>query len=139
MKNVGWVQFFLILIVFGLEGCVSPGTDYATQSAVKPSPLTHGNVQLSLKKGGTTQNEVLEKFGPPNIMTTDGDGNEVWTYQKQATVSKSTSRNSYGTVILFGGSSGSSGFEQSSKTMTLIIKFDKDKRISDFKSLTTEF
>src|SRR4030066_616220 len=113
MKNVGWMPFFLVLIVSSLEGCISPGTDYATQSTVKPSPLTHGNVQLSLKNGVTTQNEVLEKFGPPNIMTTDGDGNEVWTYQKQATVSKSASSNSYGTVILFGGSSGSSGFEPS--------------------------
>lgn len=104
-----------------------------------PSPFTHGNVQLNLKKGVTTQNEVLETFGPPNVATTDGSGMEVWTYQKQATVAKSESENSYGTVILFGGSAASSGFSRSSKTMTLIIKFNGDKTVSDFRSMATSF
>jgi hypothetical protein len=42
-----------------------------------PSPFTHGNVQLNLKKNETTQAEVLEKFGPPNIATIDASGNEI--------------------------------------------------------------
>jgi outer membrane protein assembly factor BamE (lipoprotein component of BamABCDE complex) len=105
----------------------------------KNSPYTHGNVQLTLKKGITTQAEVLESFGSPNITTIDADGNEVWTYQKHATVSKSQESSAYGTVILFGGGEGSSGFEQSSRTMTLIIKFDDSKKVVDFKSMSTSF
>lgn len=85
------------------------------------------------------QAEVLEVFGAPNVATVDSSGQEVWTYQKYATVSKSNQSGGYGTVILFGASGGSSGFEQSSRTMTLIIKFDADKKISDFKSMTTNF
>ena len=57
-------------------------TETINTAETKPSPFTHGNVQLTLKKGITTQAEVLESFGPPNIATIDKDGNEVWTYQK---------------------------------------------------------
>jgi outer membrane protein assembly factor BamE (lipoprotein component of BamABCDE complex) len=111
-----------------------------TTEIASPShnPYTHGNVQLTLRKG-TTQAEVLEKFGSPNIATIDGDGHEVWTYQKHATLAKSKTSDSYGTIILFGGSSRSSGFESSSRTMTLIIKFDENKTIKDFKSMSSSF
>ena len=108
-------------------------------SETKNSPFTHGNVQLSIKKGITTQAEVLEKFGAPNIATIDGSGYEVWTYQKYATVTKSNASGVYATVILAGATSSSSGFEQSSKTMTLILKFDESKKVLDFKSMTTNF
>ena len=104
-----------------------------------PSPFTHGNVQLNLRTNETTQAEILEKFGPPNIATIDSSGHEIWTYQKQATVAKSTEQGGYFTIILLGGSMGSSGFEQSQRTMTLIIKFGTDKKVSDFKSMTTSF
>ena len=100
-----------------------------------PSNLTQGAVQLYLKKGETTQADILEKFGAPNIATIDGQGNEVWTYQRHATVSKSSS--SYGTLILLGGSS--SGFEESSRTMTLIINFNSQKVVTDFKSMYSSF
>lgn len=120
-----------------LVGCASPPS--SMESTVQNSPFTHGNVQLTLKKGVTTQAEVLETFGAPNVATVDSDGNEVWTYQKNATVSKTNENSAYGTVILFGGRSSSSGFEQSSRTMTLILKFDASKKVIDFKSMTTSF
>lgn len=104
-----------------------------------PSPFTHGNVQLNLRTHETTQAEILEKFGPPNIATIDSSGNEIWTYQKQATVAKSTEQGGYFTIIILGGKMGSSGFEQSQRTMTLIIKFGTDKKVSDFRSMTTSF
>lgn len=120
-----------------LVGCASPPS--STESTAPNSPFTHGNVQLTLKKGVTTQAEVLEKFGAPNVATVDSTGNEVWTYQKNATVSRTNENSAYGTVVLFGGSSSSSGFEQSSRTMTLILKFDDSKRVIDFKSMSTSF
>lgn len=103
------------------------------------SPFTHGNVQLTLKKGVTTQEEILNTFGAPNVATNDSDGNELWTYQKHATVVTNTEIDSYGTLILFGGTSSTTGFERSSRSMTLIIKFDSAKKVVDFKSLTTSF
>jgi len=85
------------------------------------------------------QNVSLEKFGPPNVATIDGSGKEVWVYQKNATVSNSSQNNTYWTLILLSGTGVSSGTEQSSRTMTLILKFDKNKRVADFNSMTTSF
>ncbi|HEY9746166.1 MAG TPA: hypothetical protein V6C99_08115 [Oculatellaceae cyanobacterium] len=84
------------------------------------SPLTHGNVQRFIRKGVTTQSEVLERFGSPNITTIDGEGNEVWTYQAHASEGQSSAKNVYGTVALAGAAKRTIGFSQSSKTMTLI-------------------
>lgn len=103
------------------------------------SALTQGNVQLNLKVGQTTKAEVLEKFGSPNITTRDGGGQEVWSYQRMATVSQSSSSSSYWTILLTGQSKSADGFSQTSRTMTLIIKFDKQDVVSDFRSRTSDF
>lgn len=128
----------ILFIALLSSGCATSTTNNEA-TPTQPSPFTHGNVQLTIKHNITTQAEILEKFGPPNIATVDSSGKEVWSYQKHATVSKSSVTNAYGTVILFGVSGGSSGFEQSTRTMTLIIKFDENKKVVDFKSMTTSF
>lgn len=130
-------RIFVIALLTTLGGCAT--NQASTGNSGPNSPFTHGNVQLTLKNGVTTQAEVLETFGAPNVATVDSAGNEVWTYQKNATVSKANESSAYGTVVLFGGSSSSSGFEQSSRTMTLILKFDASKKVIDFKSMTTSF
>ena len=38
----------------------------------KPNTLTHGMVQMTLRVGVTTQQEVIENFGGPNVTTIDG-------------------------------------------------------------------
>jgi outer membrane protein assembly factor BamE (lipoprotein component of BamABCDE complex) len=115
-------------------GCVSnkPVT-------TRNSELTHGNVQLNLKVGETTQTQVLEVFGAPNITSIDGSGQEVWTYQRAATVAQSSSSSGYWTILLAGGGRSSSGFEQTQRTITLLIKFNQDKVVSDFRSRSSEF
>jgi len=130
-------KILIFLAISTLVGCASIPSNM--ESTTPNSPFTHGNVQLTLKKGVTSQTEVLEKFGAPNMATVDSEGNEVWTYQKNATVSISRDSSAYGTVILAGGRTSTSGFEQSSRTMTLILKFDATKRVIDFKSMTTSF
>jgi outer membrane protein assembly factor BamE (lipoprotein component of BamABCDE complex) len=110
------------------------------------SELTHGNVQLNLKLGETSQTQVLEVFGAPNIASIDGSGQEVWTYQRAATVFQSASSSGFWTVLLTGPSAllggqsqEASGLEQTQRTMTLIIKFDDQKIVSDFRSRSSEF
>lgn len=103
------------------------------------SPLTQGNVQLNVKVGTTSKSEVLEVFGAPNITTRDGSGQEVWSYQRHATVSQSKEKESFWTILLVGGASRTSGFSQSMRTMTLIIKFDAKDVVSDFRSRTSDF
>lgn len=121
--------------VVGLSGCVLPEP---TADEIN-SQLTQGNIQLNLKKGVTTKAEVLEKFGAPNITTRDGAGREVWTYQRAAQVSRSSTRAGYWTIILAGQSGRNSGFKSSSRMITLIIKFDSKDVVADFRSRASNF
>lgn len=136
MKHSLWLAF----LCTGLSACVAPPS-HVPESNSK-NQLTTGQVQISLQKDVTTQTEVLEAFGAPNLVSLSGDGEEVWTYQKNATVAASNSSSAYGTIILFGASTKTAGFEQSSRTMTLIIKFKVMggiKRVSDFSSRSSSF
>jgi len=103
------------------------------------SQLTQGNVQMNLIVGQTTKAQVLEHFGAPNITTRDGSGREVWTYQRAAQISQSSSKSGYWTIILAGQSARSSGLETSSSMLTLIIKFDQHDVVNDFRSRTSKF
>lgn len=103
------------------------------------SALTQGNVQLNLKVGQSTKAEVLEVFGAPNITTRDGNGQEVWSYQRHATVSQSSSKSGFFTILIAGAGSKASGFSQTMRTMTLIIKFSPEDVVADFRSRTSDF
>lgn len=132
------LSILMLTTVLALTGCAGSQTQQSAQQT-SHSPFTHGNVQLTIKPNTTTQAQILEVFGPPNIATTDTSGNEVWSYQKNATITTSIENSTYGTVLLAGGKTTSTGFEQSSRTMTLIIKFDGSKKVIDFKSMTSSF
>lgn len=130
MKTIATLGLVMVCAL----GCAKP-----QPVTTRNSELTHGNVQMNLKVGETTQTEVLEVFGAPNITSIDGSGREVWTYQRHATVSQSSSRGGYWTIVLAGGGGTASGSETTSRTMTLIIKFDESKVVSDFNSRTSNF
>jgi len=134
------VNILIAIIGFSLTACAVPGPQQPTLN--EKDSLTTGQVQITLKKDITTQAEVLDVFGSPNLVTVTGDGLEVWTYQRHATVGSANTSSAYGTIILFGGSSRTAGFEQSSRTMTLIIKFKEIggvKRVFDFSSRSSSF
>jgi len=118
----------------------------AKTDAAPNNELTHGNVQMNLRVGETTQAQVLDVFGAPNITTIDGSGQEVWTYQRAATVEQSLKTSGFLKILLIGqttsaagGSRETSGFEQTQRMMTLIIKFGKENVVTDFRSRASEF
>lgn len=127
----------LVALSACLSGCVNviPPEPLSTRN----SPLTQGNVQMNVRTGVTTKAQILEIFGAPNVTTRDGQGREVWTYQRQATVSQQSSQEGYWNVLLFGQTESASGFETSSRMITLIIKFDADDVVSDFNSRASNF
>ena len=127
----------ILLIGLGLvmQGCVPPPQPLSERN----SALTQGNIQMNLVVGQTTKAQVLDNFGAPNITTRDGSGREVWTYQRAAQVSQSSSRSGYWTIILAGQNSSASGFESGSRMFTLIIKFDSGDVVTDFRSRTSDF
>ena len=136
--KIKFIKYALILSSMGLTACVQ----VPSISSDSPNLLTSGQVTLSLKKFQTAQTEILEKFGAPNLVTSSSDGEESWTYQKHATVASASSASGFATIILAGVSTTKSGFEQSSRTMALIIKFKEIngvKLVSDFSSRATSF
>ncbi len=126
---------------------------YAANAKEKETPnqLTHGMVQMNLRVGETTQGQIIESFGAPNITTIDGSGQEMWVYDRHATVSYDKSSGfSIGLLLGAGGGDvgggGGLGFgsrksksTSSSRSMTLIIKFDRNKVVSDFQSRSSSF
>jgi hypothetical protein len=133
----------------------------ATSSTEKVSPLSYGTATGMVKKGVTTQQQLLELFGGPNVMTTDKEGEEVWMYDKTATSVSSNLKLSgaqdrqgeahalaqfFGIPLVGGiGISDASEKEQSHhnsnaeetrtssvKNLTFIIKFNPDKTVKEY-------
>jgi len=128
--------FALALAAAGaLAGCATAPAPVDQRN----SPLTSGNVSMNLVVGQTTQAQVLEVFGAPNIVTMDGARNAVWSYQRHATVAQASGSSNYWTIVLFGGGQYAEGFQQTQRTITLIIKFDAKNVVSDFRSRTSDF
>jgi len=118
-----------LALSFFVCGCVA-----SVQPAQK-SNLTPGMAKTKIIKGQTTQSEVLEVFGAPNIVTQNKSGNEVWTYDK-ASVEKSGS-DAYGTIILAGLSAARSS--ATSRTFTLMIEFDNNEVVKDYSYRASSF
>jgi hypothetical protein len=140
-----------ILIVGAAILALSGGAFAQKAAGDSANTLTHGMAQMTLHVGTTTQVEVLETFGAPNITTLDSQGQEVWVYDRQATVTSSGSSGFSIGMLLGGGGGGVGGggglgfssskskSSQTQRTMTLIIKFGADKKVSDFKSRSSSF
>jgi outer membrane protein assembly factor BamE (lipoprotein component of BamABCDE complex) len=98
---------------------------------LQDTKLTVGTVQKEIRKGMSGA-EVAEALGAPNIVSTDEQGREVWIYDKISTERVYSEGSGYGTLILVGvlGSVGASSTSQ--QTLTIIIKFDNEKKVRDF-------
>jgi hypothetical protein len=110
-------------------------------------PLTDGMISMTLRKGVTTQAEVLKVFGAPNIVTRDGDGRAMWTYRRHSVITRaSAAQGSVGAggagssaIVGIAASGYASDASQTNSSMTLIIKFDAEDRVADFQSLSSQF
>lgn len=108
--------------------------------------LTVGTVQREIRIGMSATN-VAEALGSPNIVTTDGDRQETWIYDKIS--SEVAYSRSSGTVVglIFGnsaaglgaGSKSAGATASSQRTLTVIIKFDGDNLVRDFSYHTSRF
>lgn len=132
------MKYFMTALALGLPlaGCA---TANVAPVDARNSALTQGNVQLNLRVGETNKAQVLEVFGAPNITTRDASGFETWSYQRHATVAQASESSNYWTILLLGGGQSAAGFSQTNRTMTLIIKFDSNDIVSDFRSRTSDF
>lgn len=130
---------------------ICSGAPVASYAADEPNTMTHGMVQMNLRVGQTTQFDVLETFGGPNVTSIDASGQEVWVYDRHATVTSDSSGGFNIGLGLAGGGDGVGGggllgfgkkkskSSSSSRTMMLIIKFNDQKVVSDFRSRSSSF
>ena len=132
-------RFYLLSgILFGaliLSACMKHPTD---QSPGNPSNLTVGTVQKSIKIG-MPASDVAAILGSPNIVTTDENRREVWIYDKVSSNRVDTANSRYGTLIILGGSTSQNESSSTQKTLTIIIKYDEDKKVRDFSYNFTQF
>ncbi|WP_372916554.1 hypothetical protein [Sandarakinorhabdus sp.] len=126
----------ILAMSVALAGCMTNAPGPVDQ---RTNTLTQGNVQMNLAVGKTTKAEVLSVFGAPNITTRDSNGSEVWSYQRHATVSQSSAGSNSWTILFAGGNKSVAGFSESTRTATLIVKFDAKDVASDFQSRMSEF
>jgi hypothetical protein len=88
--------FAIIVITFFVASCYMPPPPLPQQQLPRqelPAPesrsevqqrasaLTPGMIGKNIQKGKTTQAEVMEIFGPPDMVTRSGSG-EMWGYDK---------------------------------------------------------
>ena len=90
-----------------------------------------GTVQREIKVG-LDQAAVIEALGSPNIVSTDAQRREVWTYDKISSDRVETQSGIGGTIIIFGGSKSSAASSSNQRTLTIIIYYDEEKKVRDF-------
>ena len=100
--------------------------------------LTVGKVQGEIKEGMDAAS-VAQILGSPNIVTTDEQRREVWIYDKISSNRVDTSSSIGGGIIIFGGGMGSRSSSSTQRTLTIIIKFDEQKKVRDFAYNYTQF
>jgi hypothetical protein len=145
-----YLSLSLLAAALSLSGCMSA---IQHRDAVRDMPvdrLTVGTVQKEIHLGMSGA-EVIATLGAPNIVTTDEERREVWTYDRFATeIVHSSSGASFSPFVLGSGGSmlgaASGGLSQSAgaasrsqRTLTVIIRFDEQKKVRDFAYHASQF
>ncbi len=123
------MQVLSTLLVLLLAACATTSSDQAN------SNLTYGMIKSKVKKGRTTQAEIIRIFGSPNIVSKNKKGLEVWTYSRQSTRAKSGG--GFGTFGIVGSSSAYSNTSTSS--FDFIVTFDKKDIVVDYSVVSAKF
>ena len=126
-----WIALGLCLSVVA-AGCASE------KAEIKEDRLTVGKVQGEIKVG-MPASQVAELLGSPNIVTTDDKRREVWIYDKVSTDRVDAASSSYAGLIILGTRSSDSSSSQRQRTLTIIIKYDEEKKVRDFAYNYTQF
>ncbi len=147
--SMGYILPGLLAILLA-AGCQSAAYHKEQVQDNSTDRMTVGKVQKEIRIGMSGA-EVAEVLGSPNIVSTDEERREVWIYDKIATDrAYSESRGGVSALILGwgGGAAGlgsasaseSAGASSTSqRTLTVIIKFDKEGKVRDFAYHTSRF
>ena len=149
MKNI-WRSLRIIesIVVAALlvSGCTTNWQQPppSERSSLQRDPLSYGAVMATVKKGETTQEDIMRVFGAPNVTTMDGDGQEVWMYDRISNASEVNGWSEARRFTTFFGLETLSAKEggsraSSTQTLTVIITFDTRKKVRDYSARATQF
>ena len=93
---------------------------------IETQKTTLGNVQRMVKKGASNS-DVIEALSSPNIVTTNNDGTETWVYDKVLTESEYVQGQNSGVAV------------RSTRTMIVVIKFDKNSKVDTVQYRQTSY
>jgi len=127
--------FSFLLCAFLLAGCADASYMRRQVQDDKGDRLTVGTVQKNISVGMPSA-EVAQVLGAPNIVSTDEERREVWIYDKMATDTVYSDSRA-GIKFLTIGQAGAQSTNQ--RTLTVIVKFDKDGKVRDFAYHTSSF
>jgi hypothetical protein len=152
-----------------ITGCMTaPPTPPAAAMATAPaqtvaapaaqsgaSALSYGSVTSQVVKDKTTQADLLQLFGGPNIATTDNEGVETWVYERSVTQTDVTSRSqnwqaAAGLGVFFGHATANaqagggqnavaSSTASSFRSLTVVVKFNPNKTVKDYSVRSSQF
>jgi outer membrane protein assembly factor BamE (lipoprotein component of BamABCDE complex) len=135
-------------------GCAATMPRPAAPAAAAERELTAGLVQKDVREGMSAA-EVVEALGSPNVVTRDGDGFEVWVWDRVATARIRNSRTLSGGGAGFGvapvgagliegaawghGSAAYTEDVSSQRTLTVVVRFDAKARVTAVSLHATRF
>ncbi|MDN5872972.1 MAG: hypothetical protein L0H29_01145 [Sinobacteraceae bacterium] len=127
------MKSYIALVALGLMlvGC-------ASQPKSAGDRLTVGTVQKEIHVG-MSGGEVAGVLGAPNVVTTDAQGREVWIYDKISTQSAYSTPRAGVFLLIFNAGKASGGSSTTQKTLTVVVKFDKNHKVRDFAYHASQF
>lgn len=123
--------FLILTLSLLLTGCMAASEHKAQVQGKNNDKISVGTVQKEIKVGMSGA-DVMSVLGSPNIVTTDSERREVWAYDKISTEQVYSKSKGFGSLILLGASRNAGASSTSQKTITIIIKFDKNGLVRDF-------
>jgi len=127
------IASIVLLFAVQLSGCKTAAEHRTEVEDNSTDRVTVGNVQREVRVGMSGL-EVAKILGSPNIVSTDSERMEVWIYDKiRTTLTHSASNSS------FWYTSPAGAISTNQKTLTVIIKFDNNKRVRDFSYRQSSF
>jgi hypothetical protein len=150
-------------------GCMSGPPGSAPQTPVTPqaqavsappaqsgaTALSYGSVTSRVVKGKTSQAELVDMFGGPNISTVDSEGLETWVYERSVSQTDAADRSqswqaaanlgvffghgSAGAQAAGGQNASASSTTSSFRSLTVIVKFNPDKTVKDYSVRASQF
>ena len=131
------MKILIAALLFTFASCASNDKD-------PKNPFDPLTLETALKKGKTTQAEILTTFGSPNETAKNADGTEVWDYSRHSAQDRDTGVHAdlwdYFTFPYVSGIGASTrGSKSSSKSMDLVLRFDSNKILADYHILKTSY